>query len=91
MVGESKMRTPGHLMTYAAMASLYFATVVGAILYRPSAETQTADTSLKGPTCEDARVLVALLTQQTNESRICSTSERQRQAHFLNLMRRAIY
>ena len=85
------MRTPGHLMTYAAIASLYFATVVGAILYRPSAETPTADTSLKGPTCEDARVLVALLTQQTNESRICSTSERQRQAHFLNLMRGAIY
>jgi len=91
MLGESKMRTPGHLMTYAAMASLYFATVVGAILYRPSTESHAVDTSLKGATCEDARVLVALLTQQTNETGICSKSERQRQAYFLDLMRGAIY
>jgi hypothetical protein len=68
MLGESKMRTPGHLMTYAAMASLYFATALGAILYRPSAETQTADTSLKRPTCEDARMLVALLTSRATKA-----------------------
>jgi len=41
--------------------------------------------------CEDARVLVALLAQQSKESQICSMSEPERQAFFRTLMRGAIY
>ena len=89
-----KMRTNGHLIAYAAAALLYFGTVIGVILHQPNnlAQGVTADaTWLSGARCEDARVLVALLTQQSNESQICSMSEPERQAYFRTLMRGAIY
>ena len=89
-----KMRTNGHLVACAAAALLYFGVVIGVILHQPNTQAQgvTADaTGLSGVRCEDARVLVALLTQQSKSSQICSMSEPERQAFFRTLMRGAIY
>ena len=88
------MRRNGHLIAYAAAALLYFGVVIGAILHQPNnlAQGVPADAmGLSGVRCEDARVLVALLTQQSNKSQICSMSEPQREAYFRTLMRGAIY
>ena len=93
-LGEMKMRRNRHLIAYAATALLYFGVVIGVILHQPSTQAQgvTADaTWLSGARCEDARVLVALLTQQSKNSQICLISEPERQAFFRTLMRGAIY
>lgn len=88
------MRSNGHLIAYAGTALLYFGVVIGVILHQPNTQAQgvTANVmGLSGARCEDARVLVALLAQQSKESQICSMSEPERQAFFRTLMRGAIY
>jgi len=88
------MRKTGYHLAYGATALLYFGVVICVILLQPSTQAQgvTANaTELSGARCEDARVLVALLAQQSKKSQICSMSEPERQAFFQTLMRGAIY
>jgi len=88
------MRMDRHLIACAATALLYFAAVVGIILYQPKMQARgvTAEArKLSGSHCEDARVLIALLAHRNKQNQICAMTDPERQAYFRTLMRDAIY